>query len=392
MSDPPEVASDHVSGGAGVPRPRSRMAAAAAAAGLSESAMADPRRLEADDATWNAFVAGLPTGSFLQVTAWAHVKAANGWAATRIVAGGGADADGGAGPVGGRAGPVGAQVLLRRAPGLPWTLGYAARGPVAAVLDEDALAAFATAVRARAPALRLSYLRIEPELADDSAVVAALARTGWRRVARSLQPAVTRLIDLARPEEALWADLRPKWRQYINKARRGGVTVVGGGAQDLPAFYGLYEETARRAGFYHREEQSYRAVWEAFASSGMARLLFARGPDGETLATLFLLGSGQRMTELYGGMSLRGADAHANYILKWEAIRRARDEGFAEYDLWGLAHPGIAHFKAGFGGREVRYVGAWDLVIDPLGRAALEVGRRVSIRAARVLAAVRAGR
>ena len=373
------------------------MAAAAAAAGLSESAIADPRRLEADDAAWNAFVAGMPTASFLQATPWARVKAANGWAATRIVTSAGPGTPGGAGPgastgesaTEGIAGPVGAQVLLRRAPGLPWTLGYAARGPLATSLDEDALAAFAAAVRARAPSLRLSYLRIEPELEDDPAAVAALSRTGWRPVQRSLQPAATRLLDLAQPEETLWADLRPKWRQYINKARRDGVTVIAGNAQDLPAFYALYEETARRAGFYHREEQSYRAVWEAFAPSGMARLLFARAPDGEALATLFLLGSGQRMTELYGGMSLRGAEAHANYILKWEAITRARDEGFAEYDLWGLAHPGIAHFKAGFGGREVGYVGAWDLVIDPLGRAALEVGRRVSIRAARILAAVR---
>ena len=346
--------------------------------------MADPRRLETDDATWNAFVAGLPTATFLQLTAWARVKAANGWAATRIVT-----AASGATP---GSGPVGAQILLRRAPGLPWTLGYAARGPLAPSLDENGLAAFAAAVRARAASLRLSYLRIEPELEDDQPLAASLTRTGWRRVPLSLQPAVTRLIDLTRPEEQLWADLRQKWRQYINKARREGVTVVAGSGQDLPAFYGLYEETARRAGFYHREEQSYRAVWDAFAPSGMARLLFARAADGEPLATLFLLGSGQRMTELYGGMSLRGADAHANYILKWEAIRRARDEGFAEYDLWGLAHPGIAHFKAGFGGREVRYVGAWDLVIDPLGRAALEVGRRVSIQAARLIATVRSRR
>ncbi len=376
---------DRLNGGAGMPRPASRMAGAAAAAGLSESAMADPRRLETDDATWNAFVAGLPVASFLQLTPWARVKAANGWAATRIVT---ADPRG----AGDGAGPVGAQVLLRRAPGLPWTLGYAARGPVAASLDEDALAAFAAAVRARAASLHLSYLRIEPELDDDPALAVSLMRTGWRRVRRSLQPAVTRLIDLTQSEEQLWADLRQKWRQYINKARRDGVTVVAGSGQDLPAFYGLYEETARRAGFYQREEQSYRAVWEAFAPSGMARLLFARAPDGEPLATLFLLGSGQRMTELYGGMSLRGADAHANYVLKWEAITRAREEGFAEYDLWGLAHPGIAHFKAGFGGREVRYMGAWDLVVDPLGRTALEVGRRVSIQAARLIASLRSRR
>jgi lipid II:glycine glycyltransferase (peptidoglycan interpeptide bridge formation enzyme) len=133
-------------------------------------------------------------------------------------------------------------------------------------------------------------------------------------------------------------------------------------------------------------------VWDAFAPAAMARLLFARAPDGEPLATLFLLGCGRRMTELYGGMSVAGAEAHANYLLKWEAIRRAREEGFAEYDLWGLASPGIAHFKAGFGGREVSYVGAWELVLDPLGRATLEVGRRVSMTVARAIAPLRGRR
>ena len=40
----------------------------------------------------------------------------------------------------------------------------------------------------------------------------------------------------------------------------------------------------------------------------------------------------------------------------------------------GSRIPGIAHFKAGFGGREVRYVGGWDLVLDPVGRRVYETG------------------
>jgi peptidoglycan pentaglycine glycine transferase (the first glycine) len=347
---------------------------------MSESAVDDVGRLESDGPTWDAFVAGLPTASFLQVSAWARVKRANGWQATRIVA----DRPGG--------GPVGAQVLLRRAPPLPWTLGYAPRGPLASALDDPGLAAFAAAVRSRAGSLRLSYLRIEPELEDDPVVASSLSQAGWKRVRGALQPSASRLIDLTRPEKELWGDLRQKWRQYVNKARRAGIVVSPGTGLDLPVFYRLYEETARRTGFYHREGAAYRAVWEAFTADGMARLLFARAADGEPLATLFLVGCGGRLTELYGGMSEAGADTRANYLLKWEAIRQARDEGFAEYDLWGLAHPGIAQFKAGFGGREVRYVGAWDLVIDPLGRAALEVGRRASIQGQRLVARLRTSR
>ena len=73
-------------------------------------------------------------------------------------------------------------------------------------------------------------------------------------------------------------------------------------------------------------------------------------------------------------MTAAGAESRANYLLKWEAIRSSREQGATSYDLWGLATGGIAHFKTGFGGREVRYIGAWDLVLDPLGRQAYEVG------------------
>jgi lipid II:glycine glycyltransferase (peptidoglycan interpeptide bridge formation enzyme) len=40
-----------------------------------------------DPAAWDAFVEGTEHGSYLQLDGWAQVKAANGWAARRIVAG-----------------------------------------------------------------------------------------------------------------------------------------------------------------------------------------------------------------------------------------------------------------------------------------------------------------
>ena len=198
-----------------------------------------------------------------------------------------------------------------------------------------------------------------------------------------MQPPTSRVIDLAGDEEALWSDLRKKWRQYVNKARANGVTVVELPGDPIPPFYAIYRETAARAGFLIRVERAYRDVYAAFGPAGRARILFAVGPDGTPLASLFLVRCGRRVVEPYGGMTVAGADLRANYLLKWEAIRRAREEGAAAYDLWGLAHPGIAHFKAGFGGREVRYVGGWDLVLDPVGRRVYDRAQEARVRWAR---------
>ena len=106
-------------------------------------------------------------------------------------------------------------------------------------------------------------------------------------------------------------------------------------------------------------------------------------PGGEPVATLFLVRSGTRVVEPYGGMTPAGGDSRANYLLKWEAIRSSREAGATTYDLWGLAHAGIDHFKTGFGGREIRYVGAWDLVLDAFGRRTFTVAQRARVRVER---------
>lgn len=323
---------------------------------------------DADD--WDAFVESSDPGSYLQLGAWAKVKAVNGWTAHQVRASNG----------------IGAQILVRRPRPLPWAFAYAPRGPVARTWSADEIGAFTEGVRTDLPgaAGRVSHLRIDPEveldgpLDADGSLRRALRGAGWR-AAPPIQPASTRVIDLRPDEDALWADLRKKWRQYVNKAKAGGVVVVDAEGDRLGEFYRIYRDTADRAGFLIRTEQAYRDVWEAYRPAGRARLLFAQAADGEPLATLFLVRAGPRVVEPYGGMTQAGAESRANYLLKWEAIRTSREQGAMSYDLWGLATGGIAHFKTGFGGREVRYIGAWDLVLDPLGRAVYEGAGRARV-------------
>jgi lipid II:glycine glycyltransferase (peptidoglycan interpeptide bridge formation enzyme) len=228
---------------------------------------------------------------------------------------------------------------------------------------------------------RVSHVRIDPEIERDGpddpegALRASLGRAGWRP-APPIQPPSTRIVDLRPDEDALWGDLRRKWRQYVNKARSAGIRVVEADGDRLGAFYGIYQDTARRAGFPIRTPGAYRDIWEAFRPTGLAELLFAESSDGDPLATLFLVRCGSRVVEPYGGMTLAGGESRANYLLKWEAMRRSRAAGATSYDMWGMVTPGIARFKAGFGGREVHYIGAWDLVLDDLGRSVYTMAQR----------------
>jgi lipid II:glycine glycyltransferase (peptidoglycan interpeptide bridge formation enzyme) len=215
----------------------------------------------------------------------------------------------------------------------------------------------------------------------------------WRGAAR-VQPPRTRLIELDQDEEALRGAMKRKHRQYVAKAERGGITVeqMDGSAfrpiadQWLDDFYAIYTHTAERAGFVARARAYYQRVWELFAPAGHVRLSFATR-NGERLATLFHFTVGDRAAEAFGGMTDAGADSRANYLLKWEAIAGFKRDGFATYDLWGLATGGIAQFKEGFGGKQVDYVGARDLPIKPAEDMALRfalpaygIAQRVRLR------------
>ena len=298
--------------------------------------------------------------SFLQATPWAAVKAPNGWRPARI----GATAGGGL---------VGAQVLIRRLGPLPLGFGYAARGPVAAgAVDERALAAFTRAAKARLRSLGASHLRIDPELEDpDGRIAATLRELGWRP-APAIQPASTRVLDLARDEEAIWQDIHRKWRQSITKGGRDEARAVPAGIERLGEFYAIHAETMARVGLPARPEASFRALYEAYDRAGRAHLSFMETADGQATATILLLGWGNRIVDLYGGTTDDGRRTRANYTIKWEAIKAAIAAGYTWYDLWGLPSDAVSDFKSGWGGREVHWIGAWDLVLNPIGRGVFE--------------------
>jgi lipid II:glycine glycyltransferase (peptidoglycan interpeptide bridge formation enzyme) len=322
-----------------------------------------------DRAAWNAFVESAPYRSFPQLWEWGELREPFGWHPLRIAVG--EDPS--------NAPRAAAQVLLRRVPALGWRLAYVPRGPVGE-LDEPAVRdALFAALRSLSRTEDVATVKLDPEATAESPFGGALLAAPWRAAAK-VQPPRTRVIDLGASEDELRAALKRKHRQYVNKAERDGIAVERlDGSSDadtaraaLDDFYRIYAHTAERAGFVARARHYYDRVWELFAPTGHARLAFATR-DGERLATIFHFTCGDRAAEAFGGMTDEGAESRANYLVKWASIIGFKKEGFAVYDLWGLATGGIAQFKEGFGGRQVDYVGARDLPLRVAEDAALRL-------------------
>ena len=320
--------------------------------------------------TWDSYVRSHPKAVYLQLEPWAQVKKATGWSSALV----GTSSSG--------AGPVGSRVLIRPMPLLPWRFAYAPRGPLADEWNDTTNKVWLDALRAAArpggPLERTAIVRMDPEIEAAPRIEAALRASGWRR-AHDMQPRRTRIVDLTADEDALLSGLRKKWRQYVNKARSAGVVVRDVDPRSEPdafdKFYAVMREVSKRTALPLRSAATFRQVWEAYAPTNESRLLFAE-KDSEVQAVLLLVRCGSRVVEPYGGMSEAGAESRANYLLKWEAIRSSKEQGGTSYDMWGLIGSGIDHFKAGFGGREVEYIGAWDYALSPVGATAFRAAER----------------
>lgn len=345
------------------------MTDATRAAGPGQEGSPTARDLESDEAAWDAFLAASAVPSHLQSSGWAATKRSNGWTAFRVAAEV-------VGPDG-RDRLVGGQVLVQRPRPVPWGMGYLGRGPVTTdgTLDRAAIVAITERLRLAGRQHRLGYIRMEPEIeAGDGRVERGLIRAGWRR-APHVQPERSLIIDLAQDEAAILAGMHRKTRQSVTKSERLGVRVVDADGGRLGEFYAIHADAMRRAGIAARAERTFTELWSILAPRGQARLLFAEATDtGEPIAALLLVSCGRRVVDLYGGTTPEGDKRRANHLLKWEALRRCKAAGFTEYDLWGLPRAGIEQFKSGFGGREIDYIGAWDLPISTPGKAVLDLG------------------
>jgi lipid II:glycine glycyltransferase (peptidoglycan interpeptide bridge formation enzyme) len=332
---------------------------------------------------------------FTQLAAWATSKQLTSWSAIRLVV---------SHPSGAWAG---AQLLMQSLPGPLGRLAYAPRAPlvvapspeIAAVLRAELLIALRLL---RADGVTLVRLEpgdsvvMDPEgsvVQPDTALTASL-RTPWQvaataaslrlHLAAPIQPRSSRRIPLGGGVEAVRAGWRSKWRQYARQAVSDGVTVRLGSPEELPSLSAVMHSISERTGAAARSGEAFAHLMGAFGPRAELVIAEQLGETGgtEVLGALLVVRTESGSTELFGGATDRGNELRAPYALKAFAIERAITHGSSWYDMWGLVTPGIAHFKAGWGGEVYAYPGALDLDLDPirglLVRLALRVRRVAS--------------
>ncbi|MFY9585836.1 MAG: peptidoglycan bridge formation glycyltransferase FemA/FemB family protein, partial [Actinomycetota bacterium] len=261
---------------------------------------------DTDRERYNAFIASSPLADILQAWEWGEVKRRSGWAPRRFLV------EDDAGRV------VGATQVLGRRPvrGTPMLL-YTPRGPVVEGFVEAPLRALIDEIRARAG--DAFVLKADPAIEVGSDEVRALESVGLKLAPEAgfggVQPKAVMVLDIASDEEKLLAGFHSKWRYNVRLAERKGVTVSQVDRTELPEFYDLLVETARRDRFLIRGRAYFETLFDALEPSGLIAMFLARF-EGKAIAGALCMGFGPRLTYVYGASSNEHRKVMPNHLMQ----------------------------------------------------------------------------
>lgn len=213
------------------------------------------------------------------------------------------------------------------------------------------------------------FVRIRPQVHDSPEIRGVLEKYGLKSAPMHLNAEHTNILELNKSEEELLAGMRRQTRYEVRQADKKGVVVS---FQNSPAavkeFFKVQAETAQRQHFVPPTLSDLQAEATIF---GKHLRIYRAEKDGQLLALGLIIFYGPEVDYFEAASKPEGRRFPGAYAIQWRAIRDAKALGYKRYNFWGIAYTnnphhryaGVTTFKRGFGGRDVVYVHAHDLII-----------------------------
>lgn len=165
------------------------------------------------------------------------------------------------------------------------------------------------------------------------------------------------IVVLDKSEDELFSDLDDDFRKAVRKAIKNGAVVKGNVQSPVAEYYQIAAESAKRTGETLNPIDYYEKLWNAFAPSGKAKILFIEVQERLTAAILLIIDKGA--ANFFGGVSLPDSlNLRVNNFMHWEAVLWAKRNGLKYYRLgpifpelprsWPVSK--VSKFKGDMGG------------------------------------------
>lgn len=220
------------------------------------------------------------------------------------------------------------------------------------------------------------FIKIEPL---EDAIMEIIYRRGFRLSKKQVQPYRTIVLDLAKDENGLLAEMHHKTRYNIGIGEKKGLIFEE--SKDIDAFLEILKKTAKADNFYTHNQDYYRKMMDSFQSGNeLEAKLFLVKHEQKVIAGEIVLIYGRKSYYLHGAMDRDYKNLMAPYFMHWQIIKWLKSRGVENYDFWGIdakKWPGVTRFKSGWGGRFVEYPGSFDLSISRFWFILYKLARKI---------------
>ncbi len=180
----------------------------------------------------------------------------------------------------------------------------------------------------------------------------------------------TLLLDLSRSLEELRKGLDQKWRNQLNRAERNNLSIDEGSSTMLyRTFLDLQKEMRSRKAFVPGVDyEEFGRIQENLSNSQKMRIAVCKS-NGKAISVVVVSALGDTGIYLLGSTGNEGLTLKGSYLLQWRIIQWLKEIGCQWYDLGGIdpdSNPGVYHFKAGLGGKDISFIGQFELTQRPL--------------------------
>lgn len=203
---------------------------------------------------------------------------------------------------------------------------------------------------------RRMVLRLLPWSVDHTGELAGVLHQEGFTLSQRRGNRRTLIMDLTRTEDELRAGMRSRWRSYLNKAEKDGLSVVEGDSLELfEQSMQMYEKLRNRKGFEDGVDvQEYTRLQAALPGNAKMRVLLCRAA-GQACAAVIASAIGRIGIYLFGASNEVGMRNRGAYLLQWRTVQWLKERGCIAYDLNGInpvANPGVYQFKTGLCGKD----------------------------------------
>ena len=288
-----------------------------------------------------------------QSEAWARYKRNSGWESQRWVA-----------SLNGKP-PLCAVQLLKKSLPLGRTALWAPGGPVIGFPDaglEDLRKILPEGIRQIGRVNRAAYGRfyaLQPSVLETRRVFSGVCAVPKRPLGSGTTVQVN--LDLSR--EDLLSGMDRKHRYLVRRVSDPPLRWSWGASEVLVTdFSRLHAEMAAAKKVSAEDENDLARLISAFREN--ARILIGYAGDEPVTACLILL-KGKNAFYWRAATARKGRELSASYAMIWELLKRLKEQGIRRFDFGGIlpgvpSAAGINHFKQGFGGTQVEYLGEWE--------------------------------